>query len=278
MTPAQWSRGAGRSRCSATSCRRSATRATRWCTPGGRSRRTRSRSAAGRGRGAGPGGRRRAARPAAMAAAVGPRTKVVLVCSPNNPTGPAVRAASSNVPRRGARATCSSCWTRRTSSSSAIPDAPDGARVPREHPNVVVLRTFSKAYGLAGLRVGYAVAHPDAGGRGAHSVDPVRGERDRAGGGVGVTRACRTSWPSGSMPWSPSASGCSPRCGARAGTCLTVAGELRLARHGGAHVRAGRGRRRARPGAASVRRGGLRVTIGEPEANDRVLRVVATWR
>ncbi len=42
------------------------------------------------------------------------------------------------------------------------PDAVDGLRVlgGRSHPNVVVLRTFSKAYGLAGLRVGYAIGHP----------------------------------------------------------------------------------------------------------------------
>ena len=42
------------------------------------------------------------------------------------------------------------------------PDAVDGLaeRIFEAHPNVVVLRTFSKAYGLAGLRVGYAIGHP----------------------------------------------------------------------------------------------------------------------
>src|SRR5690606_34039842 len=39
-------------------------------------------------------------------------------------------------------------------------DAPDALAIWREFANVMVLRTFSKAYGLAGLRVGYAVAHP----------------------------------------------------------------------------------------------------------------------
>jgi histidinol-phosphate aminotransferase len=39
------------------------------------------------------------------------------------------------------------------------PDVPDGIELYRDRPNVAVLRTFSKAYGLAGLRVGYAVAH-----------------------------------------------------------------------------------------------------------------------
>jgi histidinol-phosphate aminotransferase len=37
----------------------------------------------------------------------------------------------------------------------------DGIELYRKHPNVVVLRTFSKAHGLAGLRVGYSISHPD---------------------------------------------------------------------------------------------------------------------
>jgi histidinol-phosphate aminotransferase len=40
------------------------------------------------------------------------------------------------------------------------PQVPDGMAVYRDRPNVAVLRTFSKAYGLAGLRVGFLVAHP----------------------------------------------------------------------------------------------------------------------
>ena len=39
------------------------------------------------------------------------------------------------------------------------PDVPDGLELYRDRPNVAVLRTFSKAYGLAGLRVGFLVAH-----------------------------------------------------------------------------------------------------------------------
>ena len=40
---------------------------------------------------------------------------------------------------------------------------PDGTRWLARHPNLVVTRTFSKAYGLAGLRIGYALSHPDIG-------------------------------------------------------------------------------------------------------------------
>ncbi len=49
--------------------------------------------------------------------------------------------------------------TRPTSSSSRTSRRPTRLALYRDRPNVVVLRTFSKAYGLAGLRVGYAVAH-----------------------------------------------------------------------------------------------------------------------
>ena len=41
------------------------------------------------------------------------------------------------------------------------PDTPDGLDLVAAHPNVLVLRTFSKAYGLAALRVGYAIAQPE---------------------------------------------------------------------------------------------------------------------
>ena len=44
---------------------------------------------------------------------------------------------------------------------SAALGVPDGTRWLARHPNLVVTRTFSKAYGLAGLRVGYAMSHPD---------------------------------------------------------------------------------------------------------------------
>ena len=94
----------------------------------------------------------------AMAAAVTDRTRMVLVCTPNNPTGPAVHAAEleaflDRVPPRVlvvVDAAYSEFVTDR--------EAADGLALYRSRPNVAVLRTFSKAYGLAGLRVGFAVA------------------------------------------------------------------------------------------------------------------------
>lgn len=97
----------------------------------------------------------------AMAAAVTERTKVLLVCSPNNPTGPAVHHAElvellAAVPER-VLVVLDEAYVEFVRHDDAV----SSRELLAAHPNVVVLRTFSKAYGLAALRVGYAVATPD---------------------------------------------------------------------------------------------------------------------
>jgi histidinol-phosphate aminotransferase len=91
----------------------------------------------------------------ALAAAVTPRTKVVFLCSPNNPTG--------------------NGWSTRELEAvleAGVPTVVDQAYLEcghaesfsplvSRHPNLVVTRTFSKAFGLAALRIGYGVMHPD---------------------------------------------------------------------------------------------------------------------
>ncbi|MFH9347833.1 histidinol-phosphate transaminase [Kitasatospora sp. NPDC017646] len=94
----------------------------------------------------------------AMAAALTPRTKVVLVCNPNNPTGTAVPPAEL-VKFLDAVPATTLVVLDEAYREFAPEDTPDGVDLYRTRPNLVVLRTFSKAYGLAGLRVGYAVAH-----------------------------------------------------------------------------------------------------------------------
>lgn len=94
----------------------------------------------------------------AMAAAITDRTKVVLVCTPNNPTGPSVthtelQAFLAKVPSH-VLVVVDEAYLEFVDGEDAV----DGLALRREHANVAVLRTFSKAYGLAGLRVGYAVA------------------------------------------------------------------------------------------------------------------------
>ncbi|MET0812756.1 MAG: histidinol-phosphate transaminase [Microbacterium sp.] len=98
----------------------------------------------------------------AMAAAITDRTRAIIVCSPNNPTGPVVTQAEfdgfvAQVPR-DVLVILDEAYAEFVTD----PDAVDGLFVLGNagRDNVVVLRTFSKAFGLAGLRVGYAVGHP----------------------------------------------------------------------------------------------------------------------
>ena len=96
----------------------------------------------------------------AMAAAITDRTRVVLVCTPNNPTGPIVKHHDLEtflvaVPE-GVIVVVDEAYVEFVRDL----DAARGLALLGEHDNVVVLRTFSKAYGLAGLRVGYAIAQP----------------------------------------------------------------------------------------------------------------------
>ena len=93
----------------------------------------------------------------ALAAAVTSRTRLIFLCTPNNPTGTAlgradVAAFLDRVPPR-VLVVMDEAYREYVSDPSAV----DGVTMLR-YPNVVVMRSFSKAYGLAGLRVGYAIA------------------------------------------------------------------------------------------------------------------------
>lgn len=213
----------------------------------------------------------------AMAAAVGPRTRVVLVCTPNNPTGPAVHAdeleAFLDAVPRDVVVVLDEAYVEFVRD----PAAAQGLAALRARENVVVLRTFSKAYGLAGLRVGYALAHPDvaAGIRTAATpfgvnhlaeaaalaslgvepalaerVDAVVAERQRVLAGL---RAQGWDVPESQANFVWLA------VGDRTIDLATAAQSHGLL---------------VRPFAGE----GIRITIGEPAANDRVLEVAATWR
>lgn len=103
----------------------------------------------------------------AMAAAVTDRTRLILVCTPNNPTGPAVtesqiRAFLAKVPATVPVVIDEAYFE--FCAASSIPEGEEpplnGLDIYRDYPNVIILRTFSKAQGLAGLRVGYSISHP----------------------------------------------------------------------------------------------------------------------
>jgi len=97
----------------------------------------------------------------AMVRAVTDRTKVVLLCSPNNPTGPVLDATRFEAFMRATPGTVLVILDEAYIEFARDPLALDGRMVLERYPNLVVARTFSKAYGLAGLRVGYALGEPE---------------------------------------------------------------------------------------------------------------------
>jgi histidinol-phosphate aminotransferase len=96
---------------------------------------------------------------AAMAAAITPRTRLIFVCNPNNPTGTAVHAGELEAFLDQVPADCLAVLDEAYREYVRDETVPDGMDLYRDRPNVAVLRTFSKAYGLAGLRTGFLVAH-----------------------------------------------------------------------------------------------------------------------
>lgn len=212
----------------------------------------------------------------AMLAAVTDRTRVVMACTPNNPTGPAVTRTELDELLAGVPPHVVVIVDEAYIEFVRMADPVDGLAVYRAHPNVVLFRTFSKAYGLAGFRVGYAVAAPEiAGALRAVSlpfgvsavaqaaavaslevepalferVDALVAERDRVVAGLHDV-----GWdvpePQGNFVWFA--------LGDRTADFAAAAEEAGIV---------------VRPFAGE----GARVSIGEPEANDRVIRVASTF-
>jgi histidinol-phosphate aminotransferase len=212
----------------------------------------------------------------AMAAAVTDRTKVVLVCTPNNPTGPAVSQTELDAFLARVPSHVLVVVDEAYLEFVRMDDAVDGIATYRRHDNVVLTRTFSKAYGLAGFRVGYAVAPaPIAAALRAVSlpfgvstiaqaaaiaslerrdellerVDALVAERDRVVAGL---RDVGWDVPDaqGNFVWFG--------LGERTGDFASAADEAGIV---------------VRPFAGE----GARVSIGEPEANDRLVSVAAAF-
>jgi histidinol-phosphate aminotransferase len=97
----------------------------------------------------------------AMAAAVTARTKVILLCTPNNPTGVPISHERLEAFLQSVRSDILVVIDEAYVEYAEAGSGPDSLALFRQYANVCILRTFSKAYGLAGLRVGYAVAAPD---------------------------------------------------------------------------------------------------------------------
>jgi histidinol-phosphate aminotransferase len=95
---------------------------------------------------------------AAMLAALTPRTRLVVVCNPNNPTGAALTEGQLDTLIDGVAGRAVVALDEAYREFVTDDRVPDGVRRYRGLPNVAVLRTFSKAWGLASLRCGYLVA------------------------------------------------------------------------------------------------------------------------
>ena len=177
----------------------------------------------------------------AMADAVTPRTRVVLVCTPNNPTGPAVSQAEldafiDRIPPQ-VLVVVDEAYVEFV----RMADPVDGVETYRRHENVLLTRTFSKAYGLAGFRVGYAVGPPPI----AQALRAV----SLPFGVSGVAQAAVPE-PQGNFVWFD--------LGERTAEFAKAADEVGIV---------------VRPFAGE----GARVTIAETEANDRLVRLVEKW-
>ncbi|MCJ8499179.1 histidinol-phosphate transaminase [Desulfatitalea alkaliphila] len=100
--------------------------------------------------------------PDAMLAFMDGRTKILFVCNPNNPTGTYWNGQTLEAFLRAVDGRAMVVVDEAYCEFVDRPDFPDAATLLDRYPNLLVFRTFSKVYGLAGLRIGYLVGHRDA--------------------------------------------------------------------------------------------------------------------
>ena len=183
------------------------------------------------------------------------------------------RAPSCGASSTGSRRASWSCSTRPTVEFVTDPEPPDAIQLWREYPNLVVLRTFSKAYGLAGLRVGYAVAHDRIATALRQTAVPFGVNSIAQAAAVASLRAVAELEAARRRPGRGARPGGRPRW-------RTRAGKLPASEANFLWFPLGRGPPTSPPPAHEaglmVRQygdDGVRVTIGETEANDRLLEV-----
>ena len=96
----------------------------------------------------------------AIAAAVTPQTRVIYIANPNNPTGTAFGASEFNTFLTKVPGDVLVVLDEAYREYAPRTDLPDALKLFRKYNNILTLRTFSKVYGLAGLRIGYGIGHP----------------------------------------------------------------------------------------------------------------------
>lgn len=96
-----------------------------------------------------------------MIDAVDDNTRVIWICNPNNPTGEYVREQELihllNSVNQNVLVVCDEAYYEYVEAR----DFPNSIHLMKDYPNLIITRTFSKAYGLAALRIGYGIAHSD---------------------------------------------------------------------------------------------------------------------
>jgi histidinol-phosphate aminotransferase len=107
---------------------------------------------------------------AALAAAIAPDTRLVFIANPNNPTGTWLEGGALREFIARAPAHTLVVLDEAYLEYARVDGVAEGLAWVDEFPNLVLLRTFSKAYGLAGARIGYAVSHPEV----ASAMDRIR--------------------------------------------------------------------------------------------------------
>ncbi|HKE09765.1 MAG TPA: histidinol-phosphate transaminase [Candidatus Acidoferrum sp.] len=95
-----------------------------------------------------------------IAGAVTPQTRIIYIANPNNPTGTAFGAAEFLAFLRRVPGDVLIVLDEAYREYASRKDLPDAIKLFREYNNILTLRTFSKVYGLAGLRIGYGIGHP----------------------------------------------------------------------------------------------------------------------
>ncbi|RAV18512.1 histidinol-phosphate transaminase [Paenibacillus contaminans] len=106
----------------------------------------------------------------ALLARVTDKTKIVWVCNPNNPTGTINTHAEVKDFLSKISPDVLVVLDEAYAEYITTEDYPDGLQLLKEHKNVILLRTFSKIYGLASLRIGYGIGHPEV----IHTINQVR--------------------------------------------------------------------------------------------------------
>ncbi|MEX1030586.1 MAG: histidinol-phosphate transaminase [Paenibacillaceae bacterium] len=96
-----------------------------------------------------------------MLAAITPKTKIVWICNPNNPTGTMVTHLQVKAFLEQVSPDVLVVLDEAYCEYTTSPEFPDGLQLLLSHPNLILLRTFSKIYGLASLRIGFGIGHPE---------------------------------------------------------------------------------------------------------------------